>query len=102
MAFRLSGTAGCIDFRFSAEDQVDNRNRAKTELVLYQKGELPRHPQNNHEDGYLAEIRYFMECIKQDCHPEIATLEEARDVIKIASAVKYSLETGTVVNLIDF
>jgi predicted dehydrogenase len=99
MRYRLDGDHGCIDFRFSTTNQVDQRNQASSELVLYREGMPLSYPARPPEDGYLAEIRYFVNCLEQDCHPETATLEEAREVIRIALAAQRSLETGTVVSL---
>lgn len=99
MSFRLSCEKGCIDFRFETETQVDKRDQANTRLVIYKNGKEPEFPSKPIDDGYLAEIKYFVDCLKQGCQPEIATLEEAREVIKIVLAAKHSLETGSIVTM---
>jgi UDP-N-acetylglucosamine 3-dehydrogenase len=92
MAFRLTGDRGCVDFHFGGVAQVDQRKEAQTELVIYTADNPPEHPVPPTEDGYLAEIRYFVHCLQVDRHPEIATLEQARDVLAIAFAAERSLE----------
>lgn len=99
MSYRLDGDKGSIDFSSSITEQVDQRNLATTKLTLYREGTMPVSPVKPSEDSYLAEIRYFVNCLEQDCHPEIATLEEAREVILITLAARHSLETGTIVPL---
>jgi UDP-N-acetylglucosamine 3-dehydrogenase len=99
MAFRLTGDRGCVDFRFGGVAQVDQREEAQTELVVYTADNLPEHPVPPIKDGYLAEIRYFLKCLQGDSHPEIATLEEAREVLAIAFAAKRSLESGKIISL---
>ena len=99
MSYRLDGEKGCIDFRSSTTNQVDQRNLAISELTLYRGDMEPTALIKPSEDAYLAEIRYFVNCLEQDCHPEIATLEEAREVILITLAAKQSLETGAIVPL---
>ncbi len=99
MSYRLDGEKGCIDFRFSTAKQVDRRDQAVSELTLYRQDKAPVSLSKPTEDSYLAEIRYFVNCLEQDCHPEVATLEEAREVILITLAAMRSLETGTIVPL---
>ncbi len=99
MAFRLTGDAGCVDFSFGGVAQVDERAAGQTHLVLYRPETAPEHLQPPAEDGYVAEIRYFVHCLLEDCHPAVATLAEARDVLTIALAARQSLETGAAVEL---
>lgn len=99
MAFRLTGASGCLDFRFGGVAQVDERATAQTHLVLYRAGAAPEPLSAPAEDGYAAEIRYFVDCLLENRHPAVATLAEARDVLTIALAARQSLETGTVVAL---
>jgi predicted dehydrogenase len=99
MAFRLTGDAGCVDFRLGGVAQVDERAAAQTHLVLYRPGTAPEHLQAPAEDGYVAEIRYFVNCLLENRRPQVATLAEARDVLAIALAARQSLETGAAVEL---
>ena len=97
--FRLLGTDGCAEYRFRVAGQVDRREEAETEFVLYRSDQPPEYPAYPDKDGYEAEIEYFVNCVSQGKEPEIATLEEARTVLQIALAARESLETGQVVQL---
>ena len=99
MAFRLSGDKGCAEYRFRVATQVHERAQALTELFLYRDGQPPQAPATTYEDGYIAEIRYFAQCLAENCKPAVATMEQAREVIRIILAAKRSLETGTVAAL---
>ena len=99
MAFRLLGTDGCIEYRFRVGGQVDKRDAAETEFTLQRSNRPPEYPSYSDKDGYLAEIEYFVDCVSRDVEPEIATLEQARAVLRIALAARKSLETGRVVEL---
>jgi len=99
MSFRLTGNAGCLDFQFGGVAQVDQRSAAQTTLALYLPGAGPAFLTPPAEDGYLAEIRYFTNCLLEKHDPAVATLAQARDVITIALAARQSLETGGAVRL---
>jgi UDP-N-acetylglucosamine 3-dehydrogenase len=98
MSFRLSCEDGCLEYRFGVEGQVDRREQAQTALAIRRHGmtEFPATPQ---VDAYVAEIEYFMRCIEENRHPVMATIEEAREVLEIALAVRRSVETGEVIAL---
>ena len=97
--FRLVGTQGCVEYRFRVGGQVDQRDVATTEFTLYRPDQPPESPLCSDQDPYLAEIEYFVDCVMQGKHPEVATLEEARAVLQIALAAQESLEHGRVVTL---
>ncbi len=99
MAFRLTGTDACVDFRLGGTTQVDKRDQAATDLVVYRSGAAPEHPPYSSEDAYVAEVRYFVECVVAGRQPELATLPEARGVLEVALAARRSLETGLIVYL---
>jgi UDP-N-acetylglucosamine 3-dehydrogenase len=98
MSFRLTGSMGCVDFRFGSVTQVDQRGAARSDFVLYRPGAEPESLVVPAEDAYGAEIRYFADCLFRDRDPAVATLAEAREVLEIALAARQSLETGAVVS----
>jgi predicted dehydrogenase len=99
MALRVTGDTGCVDFRLGGVAQVDERAAAQTQLLLYRAGAAPERLPAPAEDGYTAEIRYFVDCLVAGRHPAVGTLAEARDVLTIVLAARQSLETGAVVEL---
>ena len=49
--------------------------------------------------GYFNEISYFVDCVKTGKSPEIITLEDARQAVRICLAVRESAASGKVVDL---
>jgi UDP-N-acetylglucosamine 3-dehydrogenase len=99
MAFGLLGTDGCAEYRFRVGGQVDQREEAETELVVYRPGEPPERPSCPQADAYVAEVAYFVNCVAEGRQPALATLGEARTVLEVALAARRSLETGLVIQL---
>jgi len=99
MIFRLLAERGLAEYRYGG-GQADTQGAARLHtLGVYLSGQPAHYPPCDETDPYLAEIRYFVDCIEQGESPAIATLAEARDVLEIATAVRQSLETGHVMAL---
>jgi UDP-N-acetylglucosamine 3-dehydrogenase len=97
MIFRLLGEDGYAEYHYGGA-QLDPAGAARQHsLVLYQAGQPPQYPACSDVDPYLAEIRYFVDCLASGQAPAIATLAEARDVLAIALAVRRSLQSGQVI-----
>ena len=99
MVFRMLGEQGYAEFRLGGTQSDPSAAARRDGLVVYQAGQPPQFPACSDEDPYLAEIRYFVDCLDEGKSPTIATLAEARTVLEIALAVRRSLETGKVVRL---
>jgi len=93
-SFRILGDEACIEYRFRVGGQIDNRDAARTEFLLFRPGQDPVQPPCSSQDAYEAEVEYFVDCLEEGRDPEIATLQEARTVLRIALAARESLETG--------
>jgi predicted dehydrogenase len=49
--------------------------------------------------GYFNEISYFVDCVKTDGSPEVVTLEDARQAVRICLAARESARTGKIIDL---
>jgi predicted dehydrogenase len=49
--------------------------------------------------GYFNEISYFVDCVKTGRLPEVVTLEDARQAVRICLAVRESTMTGKIIDL---
>lgn len=49
--------------------------------------------------GYFNEISYFVDCVKTGRSPQVVTLEDARQAVRICVAVRESVKTGKTMNL---
>ncbi len=68
-------------------------------IVLHRDGHEPETPTMTGNDGYLAELEYFLECIEQDKPPKTSTPQESREAIALALAERRSAQTGLPVTI---
>jgi len=68
-------------------------------LTIYRDGCDPETPEMATEDGYFAEIDYFLGCIERNEAPKLSTPEASRDAVAIALAEKESVLTGETVRI---
>ncbi|HPD29574.1 MAG TPA: Gfo/Idh/MocA family oxidoreductase [Phycisphaerae bacterium] len=68
-------------------------------LAVYENGKDPYTPEIPTEDGYYAEIDYFLSCIEQNRDPKLTTPKESRDAVALALAEQQSAETARQVEI---
>jgi predicted dehydrogenase len=68
-------------------------------LTVFRQDGEPLTPAITGEDGYYAEIAYFLACIAENRAPEVSTPAESRDAVAIALAEQESALTGSPVRL---
>lgn len=66
-------------------------------LILHAQGKAE--PIEMAGDGYEAEMRYFVECVKSGRRPEIVTAEDALASIRLIEAEQQSVQLGGAVNI---
>lgn len=64
-----------------------------SKLKLVQNGNDVKEIAVSGEDGYYSEIKYFVNCIKNDSHPAIVTTCNAIESLKVCIELKKSLQT---------
>ncbi len=97
MLFRLFGSEATVEYRFRVLGQVGERAQAERELQLYRPGKPAESIPTADKDAYFNELEYFVSCLAAGRQPEIATLPEAREVLRVALSARQSLETGETV-----
>jgi len=60
-------------------------------MRVYVKGQSPVPIKNAPTDGYLEELRYFVECVRNNRPPSVATAQDAVAVLEICEAEERSL-----------
>jgi predicted dehydrogenase len=68
-------------------------------LTVHRPGADPETPTVPAEEGYYAEIEYFLRCIERGEDPKTSTPQESRDAVAIALAEKQSALTGSSVTI---
>ncbi len=84
MGFTAVFEKGAIDFDL----------KSGKPLTVYRWGAQPETPPMGPDDGYLAEIKYFLGCIENNRKPRTSTPAESRDAVAIALAEVRSAQTG--------
>jgi len=87
-----------LEYDFRVAGNVESRDAARDELVWITADGATR-PDIDHTDGYLAEIRHFVECVSAGRQSDIVPNEQVRLVLEVVEAIRESLETGRAVEL---
>ncbi len=91
---------GSVEFSFRASGSVvETGHSSGVSLMVYESGQDPRPLPSPGDDGYEAEVAYFVACIREGKTPEQGTAKQGRLAVKTALAARRSLETGQVVSL---
>lgn len=74
-------------------------SRGADALRLYVKGVPPTSIKPDGIDGYYGELKYFVDCIRQNRAPETVTARHAMESTEICEAEEESVRTGRLVSL---
>ena len=100
MSVRAVGEKGTVDFSFKAGFNLEERASAANTVMLYREGQAPEMLDILQKDGYLNEVEYFVNCVKNDVQPTVVTPEQSREVLQLVLALKESLESGQVIQIV--
>jgi predicted dehydrogenase len=73
--------------------------RSANALRLYEEGCSPRAIRCDGPDGYVQELRYFVECILAGRPPSVVTARDALSAVEICEAAEESIRTGQPIHL---
>ena len=90
MSFALHCERATIDFDLS---------RGSAALRLHESGKKPRTLKLKNADGYVEEIRYFVDCAICGRRPTVVTAQDGVTALEICAAEEKSVRTGAVVKL---
>lgn len=68
-------------------------------LKLYRPGVAPEVVSCDGPDGYVGELRYFIDCILRGTPPQVVTLDDAATAIRICEAEEASIRTRSIVTI---
>lgn len=94
-------------FGFSASYTVNFENatadydlaRGADGLKLFEKGQPPHVVKCDGPDGYVHELRHFIEAIQSGKPPSVVTVADAVSAVEICEAEERSVNTGRIVTL---
>jgi len=96
---QVLGSDGFVQYDFQAGGRSVEEAGGTNELRLYPNEGDPRKLDVDQKDPYLAEIEYFVECIRAGKPAERATPAEARLALATALAARESMETNRTVTI---
>lgn len=90
---------GAMEYDFRAGGRSVEMGGGKNELMLFPNAGDPVLQPMPQKEPYLAEIEYFIECVKQGRPADRATPADARAALQVGLAAVESLETSKTVNV---
>ncbi|TWT76773.1 putative oxidoreductase YvaA [Planctomycetes bacterium CA13] len=83
----------CYTINFENATVDFDLNREKC-LRIFEKGKAPEFPVVESKMGYDYEIEYFLNCIEEGRKPEVVTMQDALNTIRIIDAEAKSVKSG--------
>jgi predicted dehydrogenase len=94
---RLTGDEGVAEYAFSAQPAEDGGNIGEPSLGavrLFPRTGAPVELPAAADDPWALQAAAFADCIERGAEPEHGTVEQARDALRVALAVRRSLASG--------
>ena len=85
---------GAVEYHFRAGGRSVETGTGVNELTLYPSDGAPVHLTPEQHDPYAAEVGYFVECVNQGRPADRASLADALLALRVALAVRDSLDGG--------
>lgn len=100
-AVRTCGTKAAAEYNFRVSGNINQREQAKDELLLYPAGADARSVVVQRADMYAAQLGHFVECVRKNQCSSVSPLQQNLDVMRIMDASLESAESGRPVTLHD-
>ena len=85
-----------VNFERATAD-YDVARAPKDMLRLYEPGEPGRSVEHPGVDGYVGELQYLLDCIRQGVKPSVVTMDDGAAAVRICEAEEESIRTGRIV-----
>ena len=96
---QVTGTQAVAEYGFRVSGNVSEREQAADELILYPVGSSATRVDTSRDDMYVAQLKHFVECVKEKRDSDVCPLQENLDVMSLMDASLQSAETGQPVSL---
>jgi predicted dehydrogenase len=90
----VRGNKGALEYTFQVDGNVDSVGSSLEKLIHYKDGIYEEIKLEKGKDAYFSEIDYFCKQIMSNQPIEIATIEEAVEVLDIIKHESVSMESG--------
>ncbi len=96
---RVLGTEGVIEYTFRVGANIQEREQAGHFFRLYKSDGTVSEPVVSSEDMFVAQDRYFVNCVADRRPPRRCPPEETCRVMQVMTASRHSAESGRVITL---
>ncbi|MGI6466610.1 MAG: Gfo/Idh/MocA family protein [Sphaerochaetaceae bacterium] len=96
---KIVGTKATVEYSYSAGATIADRSGSKCEMKVWKKDQGLTELEVKSFDAYQKQMAYFINCLKENKQPEIITIDESLEVIKMIDAIHKSADIGEVVRL---
>jgi predicted dehydrogenase len=93
------GTEGALEYTFRVGANIQERHQASHFFRLYKSDGAVNEPNASTDDAYVAQLRYFADCLAQGQPPRICPPEETCQVMQVMTASRQSAESGRIIAL---
>jgi len=90
----VRGSRGCLEYSFRVTGNVESASAAAEEFLHTTDGRVEQPDCTGLPEGYEAEIRYFLDCVRHDRPVEEANVDQALAVLELVEREQASLESG--------
>lgn len=96
---RVTGEAGCLEYDFRVAGNMAERGEATNRLLFYTPQAPTQTLVTSDEDMYVAQLRYFADCVESGRDPAQCPPGESYEVMGLMDHCLDSLERGQVVSV---
>jgi predicted dehydrogenase len=93
------GTKGALEYTFRVGANVQERQSASHFFRLYKSDGRECEPTASTEDAYVAQFRYFVQCLAEGQPPRLCPPEESCQVMQVMTAARQSADSGRIIAL---
>ena len=94
MYAKVMGSKATAEWTYKAGYSVNDRDGAVCELNIWRAGQPPQRLSPEPYNAYAKETAYFLDCIEQGKAPQVVTLENSINVMRLVNAVETSAVLG--------
>lgn len=96
-SLRILGTEGALEYSFRVGTNIQEREEAIHFFRLYKSDGNVSEPAVSSEDVFVAQLRYFVQCIAAREAPLLCPAEESYQVMQVMAASRRSADRGHVI-----
>ena len=94
---RVTGANGCLEFHFRVAGNIEQRQKAVGDFLMYGPGGAITRPEFQPGDMYASQLHYFVDCLERGEPPARCPPRHSLEVMRIMDACRRSADIGQAV-----